>query len=109
MCPDLGRSTLYKNSIESTLPWMASNNTAPILAMFIDSYLCACGTQSMANVAPPSIGVDYALFVKYQYIIGWQNFIKSRCLSYMIEIQQEYISNHKTWHTDKTRARVMIE
>jgi hypothetical protein len=88
---------------------MASNDISPILITLVDNYLCARGSPSMAEVVPPVFDVKSALFMKYQYILGWQNSIEGRFLLYIVHLQQEYLSNQDTSHTAKTWTHGMIK
>ena len=80
-----------------------------MLAMLIEAYLRARGTKTLAEVAPASLGVDYEIFVQYQDILGWQNFIEGCFLSYMVQLQRQYLSDRDTWRTAESWARGLIE
>ena len=38
----------------------------------------------MKQVSPDDLEVDYQILVKYHDIVGWQNFIEGRILTYMV-------------------------
>ena len=109
VCQDPARTSLYTVSVDSTVSWMKANDTAPLLLQLIESYLRARGSKTMSEIAPPDIGVDYDVFVQYQDILGWQNFIEGRFLRYMVQLQREYLSDRDTWRTAETWARGLIE
>ena len=109
ICTDSERTKLYKDSVDALVDWMEKNDTAPLLSMMIENYLRARGSRSMADVAPPSLDVNYKIFVKYHDILGWQNFIEGRFLSYMVHIQREHLQDLETWRTAETWSRGLIE
>jgi len=109
VCRDQERSRLYKNSIDAIVTWMKSQETSPLLATLIEDYLRARGTKTMAEVAPPGLDADHRILVKYLDLLGWQNFIEGRILTYMVQLQREYLVNRETWRTAETWARGLIE
>ena len=72
---------------------MERNDTAPLLGMMIEDYVRACGSKSMANVAPPLLDVNHRILVKYHDILGRKNFIEGRFLTYMVQIQREHLQD----------------
>ena len=63
----------------------------------------------MSEVAPPSLHHRYVLFIKYQDILGWQNFVEGRFLRYMVQLQREYLADRETWRTAESWSRGLIE
>ena len=109
VCDDPERSRLYKSSVDDIVTWMQKNKTAPLLAQLIEDYLLARGSKTMDQIAPENIGSDYKIFVKYHDILGWQNFIEGRFLTYMVQIQREYLADQDTFRTAESWARGLIE
>ena len=77
--------------------------------MMIDDYVRARGSRLMVDVAPLSLDISYRIFVKYHDILGWQNFIEGRFLSYMAQIQREHLQDVKTWRMAETWSCGLIE
>ena len=63
----------------------------------------------MSDIAPPSLHYRYLLFIKYQDILGWQNFVEGRFLRYMVQLQREYLADRETWLTAESWSRGLIE
>ena len=53
----------------------------------------------MADVASLSRDVNYSILVKCHDILGWQNFIEGRLLSYMVQIQDRHLQDLETLRT----------
>ena len=85
---------------------MKSQETSPLLATLIKDYLRARGTKTMAEVAPPGLDADHRILVKYLDLLGWPNFIEDRILTYMVQLQREYLVNRETWRTAETIAKL---
>ena len=100
---------LYNKLVGSIVAWTSSNDTSPIRATLVESYCCARGSQSMAEVEPLLLGVDYALFMKHQVTFVSQNFIEGRFILYLVQLQQDYLSNWDTWRMAKTWTRGIID
>ena len=109
VCGDPERVRLYKSSVDVIATWMHTNKTAPLLARLIEDYLRARGTKTMEQVSPMGISVDYQLFAKYHDVLGWQNFIEGRILTYMVQIQRDHLVNIDTFRTAESWARDLIE
>ena len=61
------------------------------------------------QVLPTDLDVNYQILVKYHDILGWQNLIKGRILSYIIQIQREYLNEIETFRTAESWTHRLIE
>ena len=109
VCQDFERSRLFTNSVDALVEWMKSHETSPLLAVLIEDYLRARGTRTMAEVAPPGLDAAHRILVKYHDLLGWQNFVEGRILSYLVQLQREHLAARDTWRTAETWARGLIE
>ena len=76
---------------------MKSHDTSPLLATLIEACLRARGTRTMADVAPAGLDTAHRILVKYHDLLGWQNFIEGRILTYLVQLQREYLMTRETW------------
>ena len=109
VCPDRERSQIYSSSVDNVVEWMRRHDTAPDLASYIENYLRARGSKTMGSIVHNCSSPEYQLFAKYQDILGWQNFIEGRFLSYMVQIQREYLQTRDSWRTAESWVRDLIE
>ena len=63
----------------------------------------------MAEVAPEPLTTEYRLMIKYQDILGWQNFIEGRFLTFMVQLQRHHLQGCDTWRTSESWAHGLME
>ena len=109
ICPDNEQSKLYKVSVDALVSWMDSYETDPVLMCLIERYLRARGSSTMSDIAPEGLDVKYEIFIKWHKRLGWQNFIEGRFLSFLVQLQREYLCDRETWRTAESWDRGLIE
>jgi hypothetical protein len=90
LCPDIGHTKAFQQSVADVTSWMAENATHPDVKAVITAYAIGRGQVSCVDCVAdyPTVIKDFALS---QDKIGWGNFMMGMISSKLISIQESHL------------------
>jgi hypothetical protein len=88
-CRDPGRSSVFKESVDSIVAWMKDQQTGPSLVGGIQSYLSARGTKTTVSILHLDSLLQTA--AHFHNCLGWDNFAKGRICALWVEVRAQEI------------------
>ncbi len=90
LCPEIGCTKAFQQSVAGVTSWMAENATHPDIKAVITAYAIGKGQVSCINCAAdyPTVIQDFAMS---QDKIGWGNFMVGIIFSKLISIQESHL------------------
>ncbi len=82
-CRDPGRSSVFKESVDSIVAWMKDQQTGHDLVGVIQSYLIARGTKTVVSFIHHDSPLRTA--VRFHDHLGWDNFVEGRICNPLCE------------------------
>ena len=99
LCPDEGRTELYKKSVNQLINWMRKEDTDPMLTQMVQKYLRARKTKTMKEVFQ-EIGIDnhegWLLACEHDEI-GWKCFVEGRISARYVLLQRERVVQSRSY------------
>ena len=96
LCPDKGRTELYRKSVQQLVDWMKREQTHPMITRMVQAYLRARNTKTMKEVYK-EIGDDKDeewLLADEHDDIGWKCFTEGRISKRYVELQKKWFKSN---------------
>ncbi|EJK68520.1 hypothetical protein THAOC_10290 [Thalassiosira oceanica] len=90
LCPDEGRTKLYKDGVTKLDVWLRQQRTDPLLRRLIRQYLSGRSQTTMMSLLRPGTQAKYVRLAEEHDDLGWTNFIEGRISRKFFEIQLQF-------------------
>ena len=90
LCPEEGRTKLYKDGVKKLDAWLRIQGTDPVLRRLIRLYLLGRSQTSMMSHLRPGTKAKYVRLAEEHDDLGWTNFIEGRISRQFFEIQLQF-------------------
>ena len=90
LCPEEGRTKLYKDGVKKLDAWLRIQGTDPVLRRLIRLYLSGRSQTSMMSHLRPGTKAKYVRLAEEHDDLGWTNFIEGRISRQFCEIQIQF-------------------
>ena len=111
LCPDEGRTELYRKSVQQLVDWMKREQTHPMITRMVQTYLRARKTKTMKEVYK-EIGddEDEEWILAYMHDeIGWKCFTEGRISKRYVELQKKWFKSNAIQKSIQKWAMKFVE